>query len=219
MRLAIFGAGGLGRETLELAGIINERNKKWDSFVFVDDNPDLKEVQGLQVRSFSDMIEDEQREQTEYIIAVGEPAVRKKLYDKLMENRCRLATLVHPDVHIPATTVIGQGSVVCFSCLVSCNVTIGDNVVLQPQCNIGHDDKIGAHSVVSAFVNLSGACVVGEESYLGASASIRELTEIGAHSIVAMGAVVLRDVEDGVIVAGNPARKMLKNDDHRVFHH
>lgn len=219
MRLAIFGAGGLGREFLELAGIINARTKKWDSFVFVDDNADLKEMQGTPVCSFSDMLADEQQEQTEYIIAVGEPAVRRKIYERLQENQCSIATLVHPDVHVPNTTTIGQGSVVCFGCFVSCNVTIGENVVLQPQCNIGHDDVIHSHSMVSGFVNLGGACVLGEESYIGLSACVRELTEVGAHSIVGMGAVVMRNVEDGAVVAGNPARKMMNNNDHRVFHH
>lgn len=219
MRLAIFGAGGLGREFLELATVINERNKRWDSFIFVDDYAELKEIQGIPVCSFADMIADKRQEQTEYIIAVGEPAVRKKIYDRLVEKRCRITTLVHPDMHIPVTTTIGQGAVVGYGCFVSCNVTIGENVVLQPMCSVGHDSRIQPHSVMSGFASVAGACTVGEESYIGVSASVRELTEIGSRSIVAMGAVVLRDVESDVVVAGNPARKMLKNDDHRVFHH
>lgn len=219
MQLAIFGAGGLGREFLELAEIINERGQRWDSFVFIDDNTPLKAVQGIPVYRFEDMFADGRVEETEYIIAVGEPAVRKKIYERLLENGCSVATIVHPDVHIPVTTTLGPGTVVCYGCFVSCNVTIKENVVLQPQCNIGHDDVIGAHSVISGFVNMGGACTIGEASYIGLSACVRELTEIGARSIVGMGAVVMRNVEDEAVVAGNPARKMLSNTDQRVFHH
>ncbi len=44
MVLAIYGAGGLGREVLELAKIINKKEKLWDSFIFIVDGADSKKV-------------------------------------------------------------------------------------------------------------------------------------------------------------------------------
>ena len=37
MILGIYGAGGHGREVLELAEIINNKNSRWDKIIFIDD--------------------------------------------------------------------------------------------------------------------------------------------------------------------------------------
>ena len=57
MILAIYGAGGLGREVLELAKIINGRVKRWDDFIFVIDGEPGNDVNGVKVYSYTDAIE------------------------------------------------------------------------------------------------------------------------------------------------------------------
>lgn len=217
MVLAIYGAGGLGREILELARIINESQMRWSDFIFADDEVPKPDVQNCTVMSLEQI--KKKYDDVEYTVAVGEPAIRKLIYDRLTDAGCRIATLIHPDVRIPETTVVGDGSIISYGCFVSCNVVIGKNVLLQPSANIGHDDVIGDHCVVSTTCAMGGACILGEQAYLGLGAVVREMIHIGASSVVGMGAVVIRDVEDEAVVSGNPARKMLNNKDHRVFHH
>ena len=219
MILAIYGAGGLGREILELARIINGEGNRWTGYLFVDDDSSKDVVQDVKVMSFEQIRSLYGTDEVEYTIAVGEPSTRRLLFDKLESYSCRIATLVHPDVHIPDTTIVGRGVIISYGCFVSCNVTLGENVILQPNANVGHDDVIGAHSVISTTAALGGACVLGEQAYVGLGVSIRELLNIGTNAVVGMGAVVMRDVEADAIVAGNPARKMLNNTDHKVFHH
>lgn len=219
MILAIYGAGGLGREILELAYMINQKSHRWSDFLFVDDDESKTLIQNVKVMSFDRIQSTYAADEVEYSIAVGEPSTRKLLFEKLKAHHCRVATLVHPDVHIPETTVIGCGAIISYGCFVSCNVVIGENVILQPNANVGHDDVIGNHSVISTTAALGGACVLGEQAYVGLGASVRELLNIGSNAVVGMGAVVMRDVEADAIVAGNPARKMLNNTDHKVFHH
>lgn len=219
MILAIYGAGGLGREILELAYMINQNSKRWSDFLFVDDDASKFLVQNVKVMPFDQIQSTYGPGEVEYSIAVGEPSTRKLLFEKLTEQQCQVATLVHPDVHIPETTTLGRGAIISYGCFVSCNVAIGENVILQPNANVGHDDVIGNHSVISTTAALGGACVLGEQAYVGLGASVRELVNIGTNAVVGMGAVVMRDVEDDAIVAGNPARKMLNNTDHKVFHH
>ena len=57
---------------------------------------------------------------------------------------------------------------------------------------------------------MSGNVTVGNDCLIGASASIRQGLEIGSGATVGMGAVVIRNVDGGTIVAGNPAKEIEK---------
>lgn len=213
--LGIYGAGGLGREILELAGIINNRNKRWDDFVFIVDGVTVAEVNGVPVLEY----EDAKRRcpDLEVIIGIGEPAVREKKFKLLIEDGINIPSLIHPDVHIPDTTSIGQGVVIQYGCFISCNVTIGNYVYIQPQCNIGHDDILEDGCSVSGFGNIGGNVTIGKFTYLGLSAIVKEGVTIGDYTIIGMGSAVHKDVPDEMVVLGNPARPIARNTDRKVF--
>ena len=215
--LGIWGAGGLGREVLELAKIINTKEKRWDEFIFIVDNVTVTEVNGEQVLSYEDA--KKQYSDLEIAMGIGEPGIREEKFRILEKDGVFIPTLIHPSVYVPNTTIIGRGVVIQFGCFVSCNVTIGDYVFLQPQCNIGHDDKLARGCIISGFGNLAGNVSVGEYSYLGLNVVVREGVSIGSHSIIGMGSVVHKDIEDDMIAMGNPARPMKKNDEGKVFKH
>ncbi len=213
--LGIWGAGGLGREVLELARIINGTSKRWDDFVFIVDGVTAAEINGVRVLEYEDA--KKRFSNLEVVLAIGEPAVREKKFNLLKEDAVKTTTLIHPDVHIPDTTEIGQGVVIQYGCFISCNVTIGNYVYIQPQCNIGHDDKLADGCMISGFANIGGAVSIGNFTYIGLSAIIKEGVAVGDNAIVGMGSAVHKDVPDEMIVLGNPARPIAKNTDRRVF--
>lgn len=216
MVLGIYGAGGLGREVLELAKLINEKENRWDDIVFIIDGDGGNIVNGTLVYSYDDALA-KYESNIEVSMGIGEPAVREKLFGKLEADGIPVATLIHPDVHVPETTVVGKGVTIQFGSFVSCNVVIEDYVFVQPQVNIGHNDVLKKGCIVSGLCNLAGNVVVGEYAYLGISSCYREGISIGAYSIVSMGAVVFKDIPEEMVAMGNPARPMRKNEDKRVF--
>ena len=218
--LAIYGCGGLGREVLELARTINNKESRWSSIVFVIDGEHDGKVNGADVYSY-DNARKLLSPATQFVIAVGEPAVRERLFQKVKNDGYSFATLIHPDSYVPETTMVGAGAVIQARVFVSCNGTIGNNVYIQPLVGIGHDCIIGDSSVISSFCSLAGATKVGRESYIGMSSCVREETTIGDYCIIGMASAVHRDVPDGMTAMGNPARVIQRNDDRRVFgkHH
>ena len=57
--------------------------------------------------------------------------------------------------------------------------------------------------------DVRGSVTIGEKCHI-AGATIRNQRTVGAYSTVGLGAVVVKDVEKGTTVIGNPARPMNK---------
>lgn len=214
--LAIYGAGGLGREVLRLAKILNKRKKQWDEFIFVDkkDNPSV--INGVHVYT-EDHVDCRYKENLEAVIGIGEPSIRESVYQKIKTKDKKIATLIHPDVYIDETVSIGEGTIICENADITCNVNLGHNIYIQPQAVIGHDVSVGSHSVIGTNCHIGGATRIGERVYMGFLSGTKEGLIIGADVICAAGSIVFQNLHDAVIVVGNPARIMKKNKEKKVF--
>ena len=80
------------------------------------------------------------------------------------------------------------------------DVTISSNVVL-----VTHTD-VGKIPLREQFPVTSHGIVIEDNVYIGAGAIVLDGVRIGSGSVVGAGALVNRDVEPGVVVAGVPAR-------------
>lgn len=213
MKLAIYGAGGLGREVLELAQQINASASRWEGICFIDDIHADRHIKGHAVVPLDALTPDA----FEIVIAVGEPSLRALLAEKATSRDFRLATLVHPNAQISEDAAIGEGCVICYGAFISCDTAIGRNVHLQPNASLGHDCHIGEDCVISSYANLAGSCTVGNRVFIGMNAVIRETTTVGDDTIISMGAAVFTDIAPAMIVMGNPARAIRHNDEKKVF--
>jgi sugar O-acyltransferase (sialic acid O-acetyltransferase NeuD family) len=218
MILCVYGAGGFGKEVYDIATRINKKKSIWDEILFLDDAPHLGESAYLgRLFKLETVLDEFELNSIEVIIAIGEPAVRKKLYQKVKELNLKLATLVDPSSIISPSAKLGEGVIVAPYCSISSSAQIGDNVAINTNSIIGHDIVVGEHSVISSFVNIGGACLVGKSSYLGMGVFIKENLSIGSLVIIGMGSVVFKNIPDEVIAMGNPARPLRKNENKMVF--
>lgn len=217
MVLGIYGTGGLGRETHVLAKQINAIGKRWGRLIFIDDARSGNVCENTETYSFAEMCDKYSNKEIEISIAVGEPFLRGMMAQKVSKEGYSLAILVHPSACVSESAKIGLGTIICAGSFVSCGVKIGENVLIQPHGSIGHDCLVGDNAVISSFVSLAGECNIGERVYIGMSVPVKEAITIGKDSIIGMGSVVLRDIPEGVIALGNPARPMKENVDKRVF--
>ncbi len=223
MIICICGAGGLGHEVLELAKQINYIEKKWSSYIFVETEKFINnynnktDINNILVTTFEKIINRFDKHSVEFIVGVGEPELRKNIAYEITCKDYHLATLIHPNVHIPDSTTIGKGVVICSNAYISCDVTIGNNAYIQPNALVGHNTIIGNNSVISPSVNIAGACQIGCNTYIGMNACVKEETHIGDDTIIGIASVVIRDIPSEMIALGNPARPMKKNEERRVF--
>lgn len=203
--LAIFGAGGLGVEILEMARIVNERDNRWDGYIFVNNGDAVDPVCGVEVMGIDTALS-KYPDSLEAVIAVGEPTLRAKIAREIEDNHLPKATIIYPSVYIPASAVIGDGVCIFPGAYVSTNVVIKDNVLVSPNAVIGHDNVIDNNVILSSTSVLCGMVHVKESGYIGPGAIVKENLTVGHFSVAAMGSVVFKDIEDGALAIGNPAR-------------
>ena len=85
------------------------------------------------------------------------------------------------------------------------DTVVGDRTVIDHFVHVGHDCQIGKNCIIAAGTVIAGFVVVEDDVYIGVHASIKNRVRIGKGAKIGMGAVVIRDVPPGAIVAGNPA--------------
>lgn len=89
--------------------------------------------------------------------------------------------------------------------------SLGDTVLkpyakIDNLCHIAHNCVVGEHAFIIASTVLCGGVVIGEGAWVAPNSAIREQLTIGEHAVVGLGATVVRSVDAGTTVVGNPAK-------------
>ena len=115
-------------------------------------------------------------------------------------------TLLDPTAIIAESARVGPGSYINAAAIIAAGVRTGCSALINRGASIGH------HSVLETFVSVGpgavtgGGCRIGHGAFLGVGAVLAPEVTVGANAVVGAGAVVIRDVEPGAVVVGNPAR-------------
>jgi len=139
-------------------------------------------------------------------VAIGDNAARARLCAELEARGCELVTIVHPGAWIEPAAVLGPGSFVAARAVVGTRATLEQGVIINTGATVDHDCVIGAFAHICPGAHLAGGVRVGAGTIVGTGAAVIPGIQIGAGATVGAGAAVIRDVPDGAVVAGNPAR-------------
>lgn len=87
---------------------------------------------------------------------------------------------------------------------------LGDYVMTDDHVHVAHNCVIGSGSLITACAEISGSVTIGKECWIGPNSSLIQKISIGSQTIIGIGSVVIRDLPEKSIAAGNPA-KLLDN--------
>lgn len=109
-------------------------------------------------------------------------------------------------VVIGENTEIGAGCVIARGILSS--TRIGRNVVIGNLSNIGHGATVADDVWMSVGTLIGGHAHIGCKATIGMGSRIRDNQRVGEHASIGMGSVVVKPVDPGTSVFGNPAKRM-----------
>lgn len=209
--IAIFGAGGFGREVACIINKINEEEPTWNLIGFFDDNPNLK---GEMVSHYAPClggIDELNKYPTELAVAItiGSPKTVAAIVEKIVNSKIYFPNIIHP-CFIKAdddTFNIGRGNIIQRDCKVSCDVTLGDFNVLNGNTAIGHDVVIGSYNTFMPAARISGGTKIGNYNFFGVGCIVLQQLRIGNTIRLGAGSVLMTKPKDGYLYMGNPAKR------------
>lgn len=210
-KIAVYGAGGLGREVAGGIQRINSaKTDQWEFIGFYDDNLE----RGTEVSHYGMVkggMEDINAvdEPLAVAIAVGNAKTRKQIRERITNPNIYFPNLIAPSFKVldPETFSIGQGNIIQDSCSATCDVKIGDFNVFNGANVMGHDVVIGDYNVFMPSVHLSGAVTVGDCNLLGVDSVVLQKVKIGNDVTLGAGSVLMTKPKDGSTYIGVPAKK------------
>lgn len=206
--LYIIGAGGFGREVAWIVERINSIKPTWNLKGFIDDNETLWGSTEGEYHVFGGCEYLSALEDVYAVCAVGSSNVRKKIIEKLKDTSVKFATLVDPSVLYSNSVKIGEGAIVCAGTIITVDVNIGDHVIVNLDCTIGHDAVIDDFVTIYPSVNVSGNVLIGECSELGTGTQIIQGKKVISNTIIGAGAIVFKDCLESGTYVGSPAKKI-----------
>jgi sugar O-acyltransferase (sialic acid O-acetyltransferase NeuD family) len=202
-KLVIIGAGGFGREVLAWAGAIGG---VWTIKGFLDDSAGVRGDSRLRAPVLGRVDDYAPESDDVFICAIGAPAMRHAMTEKIKKRGGRFVSIVHPTAVVADGVQLGEGVIVCPLSLVSADARVGDGVVVYYHSSVDHDAIVGPFTQISGHCDIMGAASVGAGVFLGSHAAIFPRVKVGDRAVVGAGAVVIDDVPDGMTVVGVPAR-------------
>jgi sugar O-acyltransferase (sialic acid O-acetyltransferase NeuD family) len=199
--LVIVGASGHGKVIADIAEKIG-----YTDIVFLDDNLTVKSCGNYVV--VGECKEAVSYKNADFVVAIGNTKIRRKIQSELMETGLRIVSLIHPDAVIAINVQIGVGTVVMAGAVVNPCTEIGQGCIINTCASVDHDCHIGDYVHVSIGAHVAGTVTIRSDTWIGAGATISNNLEITSGCMVGVGAVVVNDIKEPGTYVGVPARRM-----------
>ena len=209
-RLLILGASGCGREVLLWAKEINNKSNRWSEIAFVDYDSDAligKKVDEKIICNDDDL---EIRSGDEFICAIGDGNLRKKIIEKIKARGGVFTNIIHPTAIVGESAVLGEGIIIYPYSIVTADVVIGDGCIINMGCSVAHDVQMGKYCTLSPNCDLAGGCKLGENVFLGVGSHVIPSVKLDDCAYVCAGSTVMTRVKKDQKVIGCPA-KVIRN--------
>ncbi len=141
-------------------------------------------------------------------VAIGDCESRLRAARRALAVGFELPVMRHPNTVVANDVNIGIGTVLAAGCVINPAAQVGANVIVNTSASIDHDCLIEDGVHVGPGARLGGRVMVGLGSWIGIGATVSHGVRVGAGSILGAGAVAVRDIPDGVVAYGVPAKVM-----------
>ncbi len=167
-----------------------------------DDNPLIKSFMGFNVKTpYSANLYANDK----LIISIGSNRKRYEL-SKIIKHE--FGTSIHNTAFLAERFEVNHGTMIMARSAIQTETVIGKHTIINTGAIIEHDCKVKDFVHIGPGAVICGNVDIGHGAFIGANVTVLPGLSIGKWSIIGAGSVVLKDVEEGSTVAGNPARSL-----------
>jgi tetrahydrodipicolinate N-acetyltransferase len=134
---------------------------------------------------------------------------------KGINARIEPGSVIRDQVQIGDRVIVMMGAVINIGAVVGAGTMVDMNAVVGARAIVGENCHVGAGAVLAGVLEPPSAAPVriDDNVLIGANAVVLEGCRVGKGSVVAAGAVVISDIPENVVVAGQPARVIKQVDE------
>ncbi len=202
--VAIYGAGGLGAEVLDIL----QQAGQYEPAAFLDSNPRLhgRDVGGVSIVGGAPHIDRILAKGIRHIlVAIGDNLTRASLAETLRSRGFQLASAIHPLASLALSASVGEHVIIGPRANICVHAQIAPHVIVHAGAILEHDNNVALGAFIGPAVRCAGGVHVGEFARLEIGSSVIPGRTVGTGALVRAGAVVIHDVPPHGTVAGVPA--------------
>ncbi len=210
MNIAIYGAGGFGKEVACLLERINANGGDWQLIGFFDDTKPA----GTHVSRYGSVLGGMETllqidEPLAVSIAINDNRAVRRIRESINNPKISFPNLIDPSLFFvdKITVTMGEGNIIQNHCMISCDVTIGDFNLINDHVVVGHDNHIGDFNGLMPGAHLSGGITIGNNNLLGVASVVLQGIEIGNGVTLGANSVLMTQPKDNNTYLGVPAKK------------
>ncbi|ECT4085086.1 TPA: UDP-N-acetylbacillosamine N-acetyltransferase [Campylobacter jejuni] len=191
-KIYIYGASGHGLVCEDVA-----KNMGYKEGVFLDDFKGMKFESTLPKYDF--------------FIAIGNNEIRKKIYQKILENGFKIVNLIHKSALISPSASIEEnaGILIMPYVVINAKAKIEKGVILNTSSVIEHECVIGEFSHVSVGAKCAGNVKIGKNCFLGINSCVLPNLSLADDSILGGGATLVKSQDEKGVFVGVPAKRKI----------
>lgn len=213
--IAIYGAGGLGREVASM--LLKYKNHfNWNFIGFFDDSKvkdtNISDFNNGSYKVLGGIVElNNWDSPLNIILAFGTPNSINLVRNKISNSNLKYPNIIDPNVNFldSCTCELGMGNIICAGCSFTTNVKIGNFNLFNGEVVVGHDTKIGNYNVFMLRSNICGNVTIGDRNLFGMVSFVKQKLKVGCDVTISPLSAMLTNPRDGNTYIGNPARKFL----------
>lgn len=183
-RVIVIGAGGHGRSVAEAILLLGR-----DELIgFVDDGADANsKVWTYPILGTTDSLHTLRVLADTVVVAIGNNALREKLYALGRDAGFELLSVIHPAAFVSPTATLGAGCAVMAGAVVGTEAELGEGVIVNCGATVDHHCRVDAFGHLGVNACMAGGSVLGHRAWMQAGSALGYGVQVEDGAVLAPG--------------------------------
>lgn len=199
---------GIGRNTVTIMDLVEDCGYKIKGLLHYNNDRTGENYFGHKILGcFEDLINSNNINNVKFALSMGNLAIRKDLYTRIISKGGEIPILIHPSCNVSRRAKIGNGVQIMPGSIIQGDSSVGSNTVITVNTVVAHGVKIGSNCLISGNVMVGAYAIIGNMTHIGQGATIvsGKVNRIGNNCILGAGSTLLSDMPDNTVFVGQPA--------------